>query len=565
MTSGAQSELNFMQKIVGCFLVGWLFSATGAAASAAVWQWSVSVDSISLSGPNEHPRAFLWIPPDCRQVRAAVLGQYNLLEDGILEDPAFRRTLAKLGIAEILIAPTFDTWQNATNNEATNRKFDALLKSLGDESGYTELTFAPIIPIGHSAMATFPWDFAAWNPQRTLAVLSVHGDAPLTHLTGNGRPNADWGGHNLDGVPGLMVMGQYEWWEDRLTPAFAFEAKYPSTPVAFFCDVGNGHFNYSDQLVNYLGMFIRKAVEWRLPARAPLDQPLTLRPVNPSQGWLIDRWRNEERPIAPAAPYAKYSGNRSEAFWCFDREMARETGKYYERARSRLPQLTGIIQNGKSVPIDPRAFELIRLPVPPLDSTLTFHLHGTFLDTVPGGTPQAWTGLTNGTPVGHATGRGPVTVSRITGPVEQTGPDTFAIRFNRLSMPSDRRMGDIWLVARHPGDARYRNAVEQALMKIPFRLTDGADQQIHFPAIADQKAGIKSLMLNAASSAGVPVYYYVREGPAEMDGATLKFTKIPPRTKFPAKVTVVAWQYGRNIEPRLKTAEPVEQTFSITP
>jgi len=36
-----------------------------------------------------------------------------------------------------------------------------------------------------------------------------------------------------------------------------------------------------------------------------------------------------------------------------------------------------------------------------------------------------------------------------------------------------------------------------------------------------------------------------------------------PRAKFPVKVTVVAWQYGRVLEPKLKTAEPVEQTFSI--
>jgi hypothetical protein len=61
----------------------------------------------------------------------------------------------------------------------------------------------------------------------------------------------------------------------------------------------------------------------------------------------------------------------------------------------------------------------------------------------------------------------------------------------------------------------------------------------------------------------VPVYYYVREGPAEVDGDVLKFTKIPLRAKFPVKVTVVAWQYGRSIEPKLKTVEPVTREFAI--
>ena len=72
-----------------------------------------------LPNSSEHPRAFLWIPPDCRQVRGVVVGQNNMLEEGILQHPDFRKALAQLGFAEIFIAPTFDTWQNATNNDAT--------------------------------------------------------------------------------------------------------------------------------------------------------------------------------------------------------------------------------------------------------------------------------------------------------------------------------------------------------------------------------------------------------------------------------------------------------------
>jgi hypothetical protein len=48
------------------------------------------------------------------------------------------------------------------------------------------------------------------------------------------------------------------------------------------------------------------------------------------------------------------------------------------------------------------------------------------------------------------------------------------------------------------------------------------------------------------------------------DDGTLTFTPIPPRAKFPVKVTVVAWQFGRGIEPKLKTAEPVERSFLLT-
>jgi hypothetical protein len=70
------------------------------------------------------------------------------------------------------------------------------------------LTVAHWAPL---CLASFPWNFAAWNPGRTLAVLSVHGAAPLTKYTGCGQPNPDWGNRPLDGVPSLMVMAEFEW------------------------------------------------------------------------------------------------------------------------------------------------------------------------------------------------------------------------------------------------------------------------------------------------------------------------------------------------------------------
>jgi hypothetical protein len=91
----------------------------------------------------------------------------------------------------------------------------------------------------------------------------------------------------------------------------------------------------------------------------------------------------------------------------------------------------------------------------------------------------------------------------------------------------------------------------------------GADQQITFPEIPDQKAGAVSLALHAVSDAGLPVHYYVREGPASVENGTLTFTPIPPRSKFPVEVTVVAWQWGRSASPEVKTATPVTRTFVI--
>src|ERR1017187_3834303 len=180
-------------------------------ARRAEWQWSV---------PMGNGRAFLWIPPHCKQVRAVVVGQNNMIEQGILEHPAFRQTLADENIAEVFVAPPFD-FPFRLDKDAGQRLND-VMKPLAAVSGYSELELAAVVPLGHSAGASFPWNFAAWNPGRALAVWSVHGDSPPTKLPGSRRPNPDWGDRSIDGIPGLIVMGEYELMDARMTPSLDY-------------------------------------------------------------------------------------------------------------------------------------------------------------------------------------------------------------------------------------------------------------------------------------------------------------------------------------------------------
>ena len=59
------------------------------------------------------------------------------------------------------------------------------------------------------------------------------------------------------------------------------------------------------------------------------------------------------------------------------------------------------------------------------------------------------------------------------GPVEQVDDTTFTVRFYRMGMYDPRRTSDIWLLASHPGDKNYKGAVQQANLRIPYRLTEG--------------------------------------------------------------------------------------------
>jgi hypothetical protein len=521
-----------------------------ASAQCAVWQWSV---------PMGTGRAFLWVPPECKQVRAVVVGQNNMIEQGILEHSEFRKTLAQEGIAEVFIAPIFDLVFHY--DEGAGQKFEDMMNRLASASGYSELSTAPIIPLGHSACASYPWNFAAWNPGRTLAILSVHGDSPQTNLPGSGQPNPDWGTRNIDGIPALMVMGEYEWTDGRLTPALAYMAKHPKAAIAMLAEPASGHFNYSDDLVKFLAMFVKKAAEERLPAQTSSSQTPVLKPVDPSKGWLVERWYlNKPRDVQPA-PHDQYAGDRKEAFWAFDKETALAIQNYGADQPGKLPQLLSITDD--QTPADQGCGEPVTPRFLPEKDGVTFHLNASFMPAVSAnGNAARWAYLPVGAPLGHASGGGPIVLHKIVGPVEQVGPDTFRYSLDMVSSVKDRRDHDIWVWASHPGDAKYKGIVQQANVRVPT-FTDGAEQQITFPAIPDQKVGTISVPLKATSDSGRKVYYYVLQGPAKVEGDTLRLTEIPPRAKFPVKVVVVAWQPGNAGDPKLKDATPIERTFSI--
>ena len=517
--------------------------------NAAVYQWSVEVTSVVSFETDDHPRAFLWIPENCKQVRAVLIGQHNMTEELIFEHPKFREEMSKLGIAEVWVTPGFNFIFDFNNG--AGEKFESIMNALADESGYNELEFAPAIPIGHSACASYPWNFAAWNPDRTLAILSIHGDAPLTNLTGSGRPNPNWGNRNIDGVPGLMVEGEYEWWEDRVQPALNFKQRFPKAAISFLCDAGHGHFDISDELVNYICLFIEKAVHYRLPKKSSLDGAVILEAINPEDSWLKERWRKDQQPSAKDAPYRQYQGDRKDAFWYFDQEIAEATESYYAKVRGKKEQYLGFSQDEKLLPFHPKSHARIVGKFEPEADGLTFHVRGEFTDTLRAERSND-----------H--GKGNLIVSRICGPVEKLNDSTFIVRFYRMGMNNERRTGDIWLMASHPGDKEYKSTVQQLNLRIPIRNEEGQEQHIEFTKIEDLKQGVKSLQLRATCDSGMLVFFYVKEGPAEVKDGTLVFTEIPPCSKFPVKVTVVAWQYGRSLEPKIQSADPIEQSFYIT-
>jgi len=547
---------NIWQLLAG----GFLTCALASAANAAVWHWSIPVKS---EQPENGPaRAWLWIPPDCEKVRGVVVAQHNMEEISILENPRFRAALAEMNFAEVWVAPFFDHLFRF--NEGAGDTFEGLMNDLADQSGYAELKYAPIVPMGHSAAASWPYYFAAWNPGRTLAALSVSGQWPYFRDK-NFAPDI-WGDRTIDFVPCLETMGEYESANDWSREGLWERQQHPHLPLSMLANPGQGHFAATDAKVGYLALYLKKAVEYRMPKVWDVTSAPKLIPIDPIKtGWLVDKWRLNQAPAASAAPVGEYKGDLKQAFWFFDEELANATEKYEAASRGLKPQLVGYMQGGKMAPQTDTHLQ-VTLKFEPEPDGVTFKLSGAFYDVVPAGSPRlpAWTGLPTNLPLGYATGGAPILIDPICGPVKKISQDTFDVCFQKETLLiTNARSYELVFAATHPGDAEYKPAVQQAHMFIPVRNTQGADQRLVFPPIPAQKLGTTAWKLNATSDAGMPAHYLVREGPAEIDGDVVKFTPIPLRAKLPIKVTVVAWQYGRSVGPKIKTADPVAREFFL--
>lgn len=138
-----------------------LWMCASISAYSAEWQWSVSLPGIVSDETDDHPQAFLWIPPSCEKVQAVMVAMQNMTEETLFENHQFRLRLEEMGIALIWIAPGWN--QEWDVRKGSQQTFDRMMSDLALVSGYSELEHAPIVPFGHSDMATFPRNFAAWN------------------------------------------------------------------------------------------------------------------------------------------------------------------------------------------------------------------------------------------------------------------------------------------------------------------------------------------------------------------------------------------------------------------
>ena len=429
---------------------------------SGMFLWSVELRRYISNETGKAPVAYLWVPEGCKQVKAVMLSQQNMTEEAIYKNPRFQAKMKKLGVAMVWVAPAFNN--NWDPNSGAQNIFEELMANLADNSGHLEIAKAPMIPLGHSAQATFPWNFAAWNPDRTLCIISFHGDAPRTNLCGYGAANVEWGrNRNIDGIPGLMVEGEYEWWEARVNPALAFRIMYPESCISFLCDTGRGHFDCDDRTADYIAKFIQKSLEQRLNADG------SLRKLNPKDGWLAERFHSDmmgtdgaDKGKAPEiasdsrpqpAPYNIYKGDKHDAFWYFDKEMAELTEARYKETAGKKVQYVGFEYQGKMIGYDEKAQGGMKLDLRDMKG-ITFQIKAVYTDA-----------SHNNATSQH--GKKKPHVEVVCGPVEKINDTTFKFYPYESGWDNVRRSFTCWLVAVADADGEYKGAVQPIRIDIP--------------------------------------------------------------------------------------------------
>ncbi len=570
----------------------------------AIYQYSVPVTAIfSSRAADPMRRAYLWVPPAATRLQGVIVGLHNMLEKPMFEDPAIRQACADAGLGIVFITPgDAKTWtpngvgnytaglhttaldldpnnytpleiNPATGVAFTNGSEQAaaelaeILRRLAIESGYSELQYAPLLLAGHSAASPFVWT-------RSVHTSTTLGPRVFALLPYKGT----FAGSVPNGLPVLHVASEWQeissygnTWELGDAPAARnLRAGGAERLLGELIQPGTGHYQYAESQSAPIATFIKRAAQLRIPADWPKTASPTLNIISASSGYLVDVTTAGSGSATPVA-YADWVAAGKDplkAFWYLDQQTAQAACDVMNAGFAKKPQLISAFSNATSLPDlanQSNGEGMIRHTVTFESDGVTFKLRAASLNQSP------VSRLLHAGPVGIASGPILFKPNR-SGALRQTGPDSFRVWLDRGSVIKTGQPWEPFAIAWHPGDATYREADRPIYISTSatVNLTSangGSTQTISFPALANQSAdALSSVTLSATSSAGAsyPPQYWTVAGPFRPDAVNnsqLVPDVVPAGTRFPLRVVVGAWQWGR--PGVFQSAAPVYQTFWI--
>lgn len=505
------------------------------------------------------PVAYLWIPETCTKLKGLIILENNVPEHMLVGHPALRKIAAQNSLGIVFFTSqslyNFNTGYSmdaADSNGmrlALTNSLQHILTGLATVSGYPEVGTVPWLPMGESGALLMVVGLIDGAPGRCIAGACMQNPQGLNTTASRSGSTA---------VPMLEWKGTaYEWGQtgsgNNITTAWNTDGQYASTvaqrsswptwPLTMLMEAGTGHFFMSEQMVAYTSQYIGKICALRLPSGTYDPVTNRLNTIDVTTGYLADP------PVPSTSDTNIYSYNSSPAItksWFPDQTSAQAAQAGSAATDwSAATQLPNIASTGSNCTISKYTFNGISdltatnnfgvtpMLEPVIPSQFT-NSPGTTLAQSPAGAYTRW----------------------ICGPLIANGDNTF-------HLCNDRSYGSAAYFMTIADKTNSPSSIRLSVQPVHLNLgtiSGHTAQTITFNSIADVSAGTSSIALNAASSSGLPVSFSVISGPAVLTSNTLVFTKIPPGSKFPVKVTVRAWQWGNT---NYNTATPVNQTFNL--
>lgn len=504
------------------------------------YQFMTTFDYKDAAEKSKSSTAYLWIPPSCKRVRGVVVLSQNVLEQWLAEHPLFRKSCAKMDLAIVWACPGFFVDGKDHFPQKNALTLQNCLNNLANISGYEELNKVPWLPIGHSGTNNMVRALLEAKPERIIAAITMKGGPGFkseNHIPVmcNAGEYFEWNQHKEDLINPLKRIPNYE--------NVLKERKEKNQPLTYFFDPNTGHFDCSEQLTKAIANYVLEVSKARLTTVDSI-----LNPINLNDGWVAGLPLPGAKFIHPK-PYQKATKEERNLPWYFTKQQAIDAVKMAQVDFNRKPQIASFTNIDGSMAGFNKG---IVWPIPyqtGLDG-VTFELNPVFLMAIPDTFRFANTALGHGKKIPE--------IIPLCGNVKQTGKYQFQITPER-----NFKSSATYLVIRQEGDDKYRTSISPGQLVVNQN-NKGLSQLITIDTLVTISQNVKHVKLKASSTSGMPVGFFVKAGPAVVKNDVLTISNIPPKTKFPVKVTVVAYQWGRNIEPFVKTAPFEERSFEIT-
>jgi hypothetical protein len=559
--------------------------------------------------------AYLWIPPNTPHIRAVMIGFHNGLPINILQSEPIRAVCRKQGIAQILLTPWAKDISSImagfydVTDPAKTAVYDHYIQGLAALSGHPELVNAPIVPLGHSAYCEFPFDAAIRKPEQCLGAIPIKAGLPDVYnnfVAGKSKaPTPDMA---LRNVPILFVnsgsqetvrwsayphafsgsgTGPYRRDHDD-NPGTSYEARNEMFGTCW--DMTCGHFDMLPRDYQFVADWLDAIASARLPeqAGAPMKD-LTLK-----DGWLIDA---QIPPIGDLpkdypmpAPYLDYKGHRNQALWYPNEKLAKAAFALgYDEPRKKLEMFTFLDGSGKPISLAEGA--MAQYP----DAQKMLHGDGLFIltthhfikppdiDTVdhrkdpkaqpvyanvlfPGQTSLPTTDIV----LQYDENGGALKLVKSEQFKDDRGvtETRFTLRLVRHRIDPDAgfNMSFVRVFHQSTDDTAAAGRTCQISMSSSDADKAAKPQTVDFPAIPDTPATAAKVELNAKSSAGLPVDYFVFKGPGIIKNAAFVPMEVPAGASKPVEITIGAYQVGlfQDMD-GIKPSATVFQTFHLIP